>query len=100
MFQKTIVKFLDFVSRSLNSFVENYKEGRKLDNSSDEYALGLAICGIITNIAATALGREFLVAKEAGKKVIDALIDWLSEMPAHHGDQIKNLILKAIYNIR
>ena len=71
-----------------------------MEKDSEEFTLLLSIGGIITNIAATALGREFLMTKEVGVRVLDDLILYLSELPVQHCVQIKNLILKVIYNIR
>ncbi|XP_028402528.1 heat shock factor 2-binding protein-like [Dendronephthya gigantea] len=103
--RETIVKFLEFVSQSVSSFSETSRGDSPdkivnvLDSNSQEYTLVLSIAGIITNIAATPLGREYLSSKEAGIKGINALISFLSVTPALQCMRIKSLILKALYNI-
>ena len=100
------MKFLEFVSQSVSSFSETSTEdspdkiANVLDSNSLEYTLVLSIAGIITNIAATPLGREYLSSKEVGIKGMNALISYLSETPALQCMRIKSLILKALYNVR
>ena len=60
----------------------------------------MSVAGIITNIAATPLGRDYLSSKQAGIQAMDALILYLSETPIQHCMTVKNLILKALYNVR
>jgi hypothetical protein len=105
-FQETIVKFLEFVSHSLGGFSETNKNDSQenianvLDSNSQEYTLVLSIAGIITNIAATPLGRDYLSSKQAGIKGMEALILYLSQTPARQCTTVKSLILKALYNVR
>ena len=105
--QETIVQFLEFVSHSLESFSETNRKNSSqdnvanvLDSNSQEYILVMSIAGIITNIAATPLGRDYLASKEPGIKGMDAMILYLYETPAQQCMTVKNLILKALYNVR
>lgn len=105
--QETIVKFLEFVTQSLESFAESNIDGslhsppnKIYDSSSDECNLVSSMIGIITNIAATPLGRDYLSSKTLGVKTLDSLIMYLSEMPTRQCHTIKNLILKSLFNVR
>ena len=103
--RETIVKFLEFVSHSLGGFSDCSKSGSQnsvanvLDSNSQEYSLVLSIAGIITNIAATPLGRDYLSSKQSGIKGMDALILYLCQTPVRQCMTVKSLILKALYNI-
>ncbi|XP_046857034.1 heat shock factor 2-binding protein-like [Xenia sp. Carnegie-2017] len=104
--RETIVKFLEFVTQSLESFAESNIDGslhsppnKIYDSSSDEYNLVSSMIGIITNIAATPLGRDYLSSKTLGVKTLDSLIMYLPEMPTRQCHTIKNLILKSLFNV-
>ena len=71
-----------------------------LDSNSQEYKLVLSVAGIITNIAATPLGRDYLSSKEHGIKALDALIVYLTVTPVQKCATAKSLVLKALHNIR
>ena len=101
--------FLEFVSECLGSFSEGNKPRetpigewvrKDFDCDSQEYKLVMTLAGIITNIAATPLGRDYLSSKEHGIKALDALVAYLTETPVHKCPTPKSLVLKALINIR
>ncbi|XP_071166499.1 heat shock factor 2-binding protein-like isoform X1 [Mytilus edulis] len=93
-----IDEFLCLVSNTLESYLSAYKEEWPQD-TSEEQSFILALCGIITNIAASALGRDFLVTNQYGRQLIDTYLKVLSEAPNGKAAKLKNLILMSLYNI-
>ncbi|XP_033749136.1 heat shock factor 2-binding protein-like [Pecten maximus] len=91
-------EFLCLVTSTLQSYVSAYKaDWPKEDQEETQFIL--ALCGIITNIAASAYGRDFLITNQNGRQVIDAFLSVLSEAPNGKSARLKNLILMALYNI-
>ena len=60
----------------------------------------LALCGTITNIAASAPGRDFLVKDKQGVALLDTYVSVLQESNAGHNTKLKSLIVMALYNVR
>ncbi|XP_069126206.1 heat shock factor 2-binding protein-like isoform X1 [Argopecten irradians] len=91
-------EFLCLVASTLQSYVSAYKsDWPKEDQEETQFIL--ALCGIITNIAASAYGRDFLITNQNGRHVVDTYLSVLSEAPNGKSARLKNLILMALYNI-
>ncbi|XP_062517649.1 heat shock factor 2-binding protein-like [Corticium candelabrum] len=95
----TMEPFLDVICKTLESCVIAYPKDFPPE-TSDEAQFVLSLCGIITNIAASASGREFLSSVSPGNRLLDSFIQALSAAPRDKtSSQMKNLILMALYNV-
>jgi len=56
---------------------------------------------VITNISATAYGREFLMTCENGKDLLTTMISMVSDLPSKNSKlmKLKNLVLRTLYNV-
>ncbi|XP_048732511.2 heat shock factor 2-binding protein-like isoform X1 [Ostrea edulis] len=95
---RKVEEFLTLVSNTLSSYVMTYKSDWP-DVKSDESQFVHALCGIITNIAASAFGRDFLINNPHGCLLIDTYIIVLEEAPTGKSSRLKNLILMGLYNV-
>lgn len=93
-----VEEFLTLVSNTLNSYVTTYKSDWP-GMDSDESQFVHALCGVITNIAASAFGRDFLITNPRGRQLVDTFIYVLEEAPHGKSARLKNLILMALYNL-
>lgn len=93
-----IEEFLTLVSNTLNSYVITYKSDWP-GADSEESQFVHALCGVITNIAASAFGRDFLITNPWGRQLVDTFINVLEEAPHGKSARLKNLILMALYNL-
>ncbi|XP_041373795.1 heat shock factor 2-binding protein-like [Gigantopelta aegis] len=91
-------EFLCIVSSTLESYVSAYKEDWPQEQS-EELSFILALCGVITNVAASAFGRDFLVSNENGRHLIDTFVSFLTEAPLKKSARLKNLLLMTLYNL-
>ncbi|KAK3098454.1 hypothetical protein FSP39_019603 [Pinctada imbricata] len=91
-------EFLNLITNTLTSYITAYKEDWPKEES-DETQFIWALCGIITNIAATAYGRDFLISNQHGKALMETFITVLGEAPTGKSSRLKNLILMSLYNI-
>ncbi|KAK3697166.1 hypothetical protein QZH41_013543 [Actinostola sp. cb2023] len=69
------------------------------DIKPEEFEFVLALCGIITNMAASPCGREFLVHQENGRLLIDTFVTSLENVPVRRNVKIRSLILMMLYNM-
>ena len=83
----------------MESYFESYGEEDEKE-SSKEFQFVLALTGTITNMAAAAQGRDFLVTKDNGRVLVDTFILVLSVSAVGKNVKMRNLILMALYNIR
>ena len=97
--QNKAEEFLQITSRTIESYFETYNEEDEKE-TSEEFQFVLALTGTITNMAAAAQGRDFLVSKDSGRVLIDSFITVLGVSAAGKNVKIRNLILMALYNIR
>ncbi|KAK0058689.1 heat shock factor 2-binding protein, partial [Biomphalaria pfeifferi] len=58
----------------------------------------LSICGIITNVAASSQGREYLASCQEGCEVMNTFISFIGKAPNGKSAQIKILMLMSLYN--
>uniref|UniRef100_A0ACB8FIA0 Heat shock factor 2-binding protein n=1 Tax=Sphaerodactylus townsendi TaxID=933632 RepID=A0ACB8FIA0_9SAUR len=72
-------KFFSIAGQTMESFVRSLGEDTKQqDVDSDESQFVLALAGIVTNIAALACGREFLVS--SNKVLLDTMMHLLGDL--------------------
>ncbi|CAI9722949.1 Hypothetical predicted protein [Octopus vulgaris] len=90
-------EFLLLVQGTLESFLTAYKEDWPQEKTDEEHFI-LAMCGIITNIAASAYGRDFLVNNTYGCQIIDIFITVLAEAPNKKSTKLKKFKLFLGYN--
>ncbi|XP_006012173.1 heat shock factor 2-binding protein [Latimeria chalumnae] len=93
------VKFFTVAGQTIESFVKSLdgdvKQQQDLDSDENQFVMGLT--GIVTNIAAVASGREFLVS--SGRVLLDTLIQLLGEMKPGLCTKLKVLMLMSLYNV-
>ncbi|KAL0276261.1 UNVERIFIED_CONTAM: hypothetical protein PYX00_003867 [Menopon gallinae] len=90
--------FFLMVVGTLTSFMDTYKTELPSQNS-DESQFVMALVGIITNIAAAAGGRNFLIVDEQGKNVVRHFVKILQNIPVPSGNCLKRLIFMSLYNV-
>ncbi|KAM6447067.1 heat shock factor 2-binding protein isoform 1-T1 [Liasis olivaceus] len=92
------VKFFNIAGQTMESFVRTLSEDNKrqdMDSDESQFVLGLA--GIVTNVAALAIGREFLVS--SNQVLLDTMIQLLRDMKPGCCTKLKVLMLMSLYNI-
>ncbi|XP_069059339.1 heat shock factor 2-binding protein [Pleurodeles waltl] len=93
------VKFFTLAGQTIESFVKSLsevvKEQQDLDSDEQQFVLGLA--GVVTNVAAVAIGREFLVTSSS--VLLDTLMQLLAELKAGLCSRLKVLMLMSLYNV-
>ncbi|XP_078360462.1 heat shock factor 2-binding protein-like [Oculina patagonica] len=90
-------EFLQITSRTVESYFESYSDEDEKE-TSEEFQFVLALIGTITNMAAAAQGRDFLVSKDSGRVLIDSFITVLGVSAVGKNVKMRNLILMALYN--
>ncbi|KAK6641355.1 hypothetical protein RUM44_013064 [Polyplax serrata] len=90
--------FFLIVVGTLTSFMDTYKQEIPSQNS-DESQFVMSLVGIVTNIAAAAEGRLFLIIDEHGKNLIRHFVKMLQYIPVPSGNCLKRLIFMSLYNI-
>ena len=98
--QNKAEEFLQITSRTVESYFDSCARGEEAKENSEEFQFVLALVGIITNMAAGAQGREFLVTKDCGRVLIDTFMAVLGGSSAGKNVKMRNLILMALYNVR
>lgn len=94
-------EFIQLAYYTLESFSAAFSDNvSKLDKANDEQRFVLALVGVITNITASAYGREYLISCKHGKELLNALIMLLSDLPMKDNIwmKLRNLILRTLYN--
>ena len=97
--QNKAEEFLQITARTVESYFESYGEEDERE-TSEEFQFVLALTGTITNMAAAAQGRDFLVTKDNGRVLIDTFITVLGVSAVGKNVKMRNLILMALYNVR
>lgn len=97
--QNKAEEFLQITAQTVESYFESYGEGDEKE-TSEEFQFVLALTGTITNMAAAAEGRDFLVTKDNGRVLIDTFITVLGVCAVGKNVKMRNLILMALYNVR
>ncbi|XP_014793528.1 PREDICTED: heat shock factor 2-binding protein isoform X2 [Calidris pugnax] len=92
------VKFFTITAQTMESFVKSLSEDMKQqDLDSDENQFVLALAGIVTNVAALACGREFLVS--SSRELLDTMMHLLGDMKPGFCTKFKVLMLMSLYNV-
>lgn len=92
-----VADFLAIVNGSLISFMETYETSLP-NQCAEESQFILSMCGIVTNIAATPAGRQFLVTNTNGRDLLEQFNRILKVIPEPSGNYLKRLLLMALYN--
>ncbi|XP_071094675.1 heat shock factor 2-binding protein-like [Haliotis cracherodii] len=90
--------FLSLVTSTVESYVSAYKDDWPQEQS-DESGFILALVGIITNVAASAYGRDFLISRDSGRHLVDTFTNFLADAPLKKSARLKNLLLMSLYNL-
>lgn len=91
-------KFFTITAQTMESFVKSLSEDMKQqDLDSDENQFVLALAGIVTNVAALACGREFLVT--SSRELLDTMVQLLGDMKPGLCTKFKVLMLMSLYNV-
>ncbi|KAM7066613.1 heat shock factor 2-binding protein isoform 2-T2 [Acridotheres tristis] len=92
------VKFFTITAQTMESFVKSLSEDMKQqDLDSEENQFVLALAGIVTNVAALACGREFLVS--SSRELLDTMMHLLGDMKPGLCNKFKVLMLMSLYNV-
>ncbi|XP_074459149.1 heat shock factor 2-binding protein isoform X2 [Larus michahellis] len=92
------VKFFTITAQTMESFVKSLSEDMKQqDLDSDENQFVLALAGIVTNVAALACGREFLIS--SSRELLDTMMHLLGDMKPGVCTKFKVLMLMSLYNV-
>jgi hypothetical protein len=92
-------EFLNLTRKTIVSYFATWGDDDPQEKS-EEFQFVLALCGIITNIAAAPCGREFFTKKENGQALVDCLVTSLEKTSVRCNVKIRSLMLMALYNIR
>ncbi|XP_055657438.1 heat shock factor 2-binding protein isoform X1 [Falco peregrinus] len=93
-----VVKFFTMTAQTMESFVKSLSEDMKQqDLDSDENQFVLALAGIVTNVAALACGREFLV--NSSRELLDTMMHLLGHVKPGLCTKFKVLMLMSLYNV-
>nr|CAD7407764.1 unnamed protein product [Timema poppensis] len=93
-----VVEFLSIMNGSLVSFLETYSTNMPA-SSADESQFIMSLCGVVTNIAASPAGRQFLATNEKGKELVAQIVRILPGIPMPDGKCLKRLLLMTVYNV-
>lgn len=96
-------EFILLATHTLESYSAAAQEN-VIDNANDstdsEHHFIVALMGVITNISASAFGREFLMTCEYGNDLLSLMIAMISDLPSTVKlMKLKNLVLRTLYNI-
>ncbi|KAM5281372.1 heat shock factor 2-binding protein [Ctenodactylus gundi] len=90
------LKFFSIAGRTIESFVKSL-DGDVKELDSDENQFVFALAGIVTNVAAIACGREFLV--NSSRVLLDTMLELLGHLKPGQCTKLKVLMLMALYNV-
>ncbi|KAJ8040921.1 Heat shock factor 2-binding protein [Holothuria leucospilota] len=90
--------FIPVVSFTLESFLATY-EGEMPENMNEEIQFVLSLVGIVTNVAASAVGREFLSKSSHCKTLVESFSHLLAKPFSKHLIRLKGLAVMSLYNL-
>ncbi|XP_013001550.2 heat shock factor 2-binding protein isoform X2 [Cavia porcellus] len=90
------LKFFHITGQTMESFVKAL-DGDVKDLNSDENQFVFALAGIVTNVAAIACGREFLV--NSSRVLLDTMLQLLGDLKPGQCTKLKVLMLMSLYNV-
>ncbi|XP_072470935.1 heat shock factor 2-binding protein isoform X2 [Notamacropus eugenii] len=91
------LKFFNITGQTMESFVKSLDGNIKQELDSDENQFVFALAGIITNVAAIACGREFLV--NSSRVLLDTIMQLLEDLKPGQCTKLKVLMLMTLYNV-
>ncbi|XP_055975618.1 heat shock factor 2-binding protein [Sorex fumeus] len=89
-------KFFRITGQTMESFVKSL-DGDVKELDSDENQFVFALAGIVTNVAAIACGREFLV--NSSRVLLDTILQLLGDLKPGQCTKLKVLMLMSLYNV-
>uniref|UniRef100_A0A8D0HQ23 Heat shock transcription factor 2 binding protein n=1 Tax=Sphenodon punctatus TaxID=8508 RepID=A0A8D0HQ23_SPHPU len=90
--------FFSIAGQTMESFVKSLGEDiKQQDMDSDENQFVLALAGIVTNVAALACGREFLI--NSNQVLLDTMMQLLRDIKPGFCTKLKVLMLMSLYNV-
>ncbi|KAM5275527.1 heat shock factor 2-binding protein isoform 2-T2 [Hipposideros larvatus] len=90
------LKFFSITGQTMESFVKSL-DGDAKELDSDENQFVFALAGIVTNVAAVACGREFLV--NSSQVLLDTMLQLLGDLKPGQCTRLKVLMLMALFNV-
>lgn len=90
------LKFFNITGQTMESFVKSL-DGDEKELDSDENQFVFALAGIVTNVAAIACGREFLV--NSSRVLLDTMLQLLGDLKPGQCTKLKVLMLMTLYNV-
>ncbi|XP_031202627.1 heat shock factor 2-binding protein isoform X1 [Mastomys coucha] len=90
------LKFFKITGQTMESFVKSL-DGDVKEVDSDENQFVFALAGIVTNVAAIACGREFLV--NSSRVLLDTMLQLLGDLKPGQCTKLKVLMLMSLYNV-
>ncbi|XP_045396719.1 heat shock factor 2-binding protein isoform X2 [Lemur catta] len=90
------LKFFNITGQTMESFVKSL-DGDVKELNSDENQFVFALAGIVTNVAAIACGREFLV--NSSRVLLDTILQLLGDLKPGQCTKLKVLMLMSLYNV-
>ncbi|XP_031316439.2 heat shock factor 2-binding protein isoform X1 [Camelus dromedarius] len=90
------LKFFNITGQTMESFVKSL-DGDVKELDSDENQFVFALAGIVTNVAAVACGREFLVT--SSRVLLDTILQLLGDLKPGQCTRLKVLMLMSLYNV-
>ncbi|XP_027785047.2 heat shock factor 2-binding protein isoform X3 [Marmota flaviventris] len=90
------LKFFRITGQTMESFVKSL-DGDVKELDSDENQFVFALAGIVTNVAAIACGREFLV--NSSRVLLDTMLQLLGDLKPGQCTKLKVLMLMSLYNV-
>ncbi|XP_020747189.1 heat shock factor 2-binding protein isoform X3 [Odocoileus virginianus] len=90
------LKFFNITGQTMESFVKSL-DGDVKELDSDENQFVFALAGIVTNVAAIASGREFLV--NSSRVLLDTILQLLGDLKPGQCTKLKVLMLMSLYNV-
>ncbi|KAM9252732.1 heat shock factor 2-binding protein [Dugong dugon] len=90
------LKFFNITGQTMESFVKSL-DGDVKELDSDENQFVFALAGIVTNVAAIACGREFLV--NSSQVLLDTILQLLGDLKPGQCTKLKVLMLMSLYNV-
>ncbi|XP_077925004.1 heat shock factor 2-binding protein isoform X3 [Halichoerus grypus] len=90
------LKFFNITGQTMESFVKSL-DGDVKELDSDENQFVFALAGIVTNVAAIACGREFLV--NSSRVLLDTILQLLGDLKPGQCTKLKVLLLMSLYNV-
>ncbi|XP_021111954.1 heat shock factor 2-binding protein isoform X4 [Heterocephalus glaber] len=90
------LKFFNITGQTMESFVKSLDgDVKELDSNENQFVFALA--GIVTNVAAIACGREFLVS--SSRVLLDTMLQLLGDLKPGQCTKLKVLMLMSLYNV-